>query len=188
MLIESMSLRSKSGVSASRRTPCCLSSRRLTKSRSRSSSGSDTASPPGLQAIRHHATVVFADIRRRLGAVEIHRVEVLWIAELLGEVLQHAEDADHQRIPGLFRRADQQLKCGLPGDGGLGIVARLPGRIELAQSVVALVDDLREAVGAGGPGDEMDDPARLKLVQKVVDEGGGESGSSWRRPALTNGR
>src|ERR1700737_4837219 len=173
MLIESMSLRSKSGVSASTWTPCCLSSRRLTNSRSRSSPGSDTASPPRLQAIRHHATVVFADIRRRLGAVEIRRVEVLWIAELLGEVLQHAEDADHQRIPGLFRRADQQLKCGLRGEGGLGIGARLPHRSELAQPVVALVDDLREAVGAGGPGDEMDAPARLTLVQKVARVGRG---------------
>src|ERR1700694_1806226 len=129
MLIESMSLRSKSGVSASRRTPCCLSSRRRTKSRSRSSSGLDTASPPGLQAIGHYATVVFGDIRRRVEGVESHRVEVLWIAELLGEVLQHAEDADHQRIPGLFRRADQQLKCGFPGAGGVGVWAAPPGRV-----------------------------------------------------------
>src|ERR1700736_2478522 len=136
MLIESMSLRSKSGVSASTRTPCCLSSRRLTKSRSRSSSGSGTASPPGVQAIGHHATVVFTDVRRRLGAVEIRRIEVLWIAELLGEVLQHAEHADHQRIPGLFQRADQQLKCGLRGDGGLGIVARLPDSVKLAPAVL----------------------------------------------------
>src|SRR6202165_3055433 len=173
MLIESISLRSKRGVSASTLASFCLSSRRRTKSRSCSLPGSGMAPPPGLQAVRHHATVVLTDIRRRWRAVEIHRVEVLWIAELLGEVLQHAEDADHQRIPGLFRRADQQLKCGLRGGGGLGVVAGLPGRIELAQSVVALVDDLREAIGAGGPGDEMDDPARLKLVQKVVDDGGG---------------
>src|SRR6266852_2511586 len=167
MLIESMNLLSKRSVSASTRTPFRLSSRRRTKSRSRSSSGSGTASPLRLQAIRHHATVVIADIRRLAGAVEI-RVELLWIAELFGEVPQHAEDTDHQRVPGLFRGADQQLERGLRRDRGLGIVARLPGRIELAQPIVALVNHLREAVRAGVPGDEMDDPARLKLVQKVA--------------------
>src|SRR6266852_2683520 len=146
MLIESMSLLSKRSVSASTRTPFRLSSRRRTKSRSRSSSGSGTASPLRLQAIRHHATVVVADIRRRVGTVEIRRVELLWIAELLGKVLQHAEDTDHQRVPGLCRGADQQLEGGLRRDRGLGIVARLPGRIQLAQSIVALVNHLREAV------------------------------------------
>src|ERR1700694_1954389 len=152
MLIESMSLFSKRGVSASTRTPSCLSRRRRTKSRSLSLFGSGTASPLRLQAIRHDPAVVLANIGRGVGAVEPSGVEILWVTELLGEVLQHAEHADHQRIPGLFRRADQQPECGLRGDGRFRIVARLPGRIEIAQSIGARIDDLREAVGAGGPG------------------------------------
>src|SRR6202171_2619708 len=140
MLIESISLRSKRGVSASTLASFCLSSRRRTKSRSCSLPGSGMAPPPRLQAVRHHATVVLTDIRRRWRAVEIHRVEILWITELLGEVLQHAEDADHQRIPGLFRRADQQLKCGLRGDGGLWVVAGPAGRGELGPAGGGLRD------------------------------------------------
>src|SRR5713101_1616186 len=159
-----MSLLSKSGVSASTRTSFCLSRRRRTKSRSLSLFGSGTASPLRLQAIRHHPAVVLADIGRGVGAVETVRVEILWVTELLGEVLQHAEHADHQGIPGLFRRADQQLECGVRGDGRFRIVARLPGRIELAQSLVAGIDNLREAVGACGAGDEMHNPGRLKLI------------------------
>src|SRR5437879_11233387 len=106
MLIESMSRRSKSGVSASTRTPFCLSSLRRMKSSNGSISESGIPSPPGLQAIRDHATVVLTDVWRGIGAVEIRRVEFLRIAELLGEVLQHAGDAHPQWTPGRFRCLD----------------------------------------------------------------------------------
>src|ERR1700732_4280172 len=109
MLIESMRLLSKRGVSASTRVPFCLSRRRPTKSRSVSLFGSGTASPLRLQAIRHHPAVVLADIGRGVGAVETPRVEFLRVTKLLGEVFQHSEHADHQRAPGLFRRAARQL-------------------------------------------------------------------------------
>src|SRR4029077_13271784 len=128
MLIESMSLLSKRGVSASTRTPFCLSRRRRTKSRSLSLFGSGTASPLRLQAKGNDPAVVLADIGRGVGAVEPFRVEILWLSECLGEVLQHAEHAEHQRIPGLFRRADQQLECGLRGDGRFRVGARLSPR------------------------------------------------------------
>src|SRR4030088_2764466 len=173
MLIESMILLSKRGVSASTRSPFCLSRRRRTKSRSRSLVGSGTAPPVRLEAIRHDSAVVIADVRGGVGAVETVGVEFLWVTELLGEVLQHAEHANHQRVPGLFRRADQKLECALGGNGRFRIVARLPHRIELPQSIVALIDDLREAVRAGGPGNDVDNPAGLKRIEKVIDDGGG---------------
>src|SRR5207247_9608243 len=96
MLIESISRRSNRAVSASTRTRFCLISRRRTKSSSCSLSGSGTASPPGFQAIGHHATVVVTDVRRRLRAIETPRFEILRLAELRGDVLQPAEDADHE--------------------------------------------------------------------------------------------